>query len=100
MQKTAVSRGGKFVSLLFSAAAAAFLLRLFAAYELGSINGGINSVFTPSRATDLCTYMRLAEEIATGKYKGVFYYQPFYYAVFLPVIRLIAGPGVWQVIFV
>lgn len=100
MQKTAVSRGGKFVILLFSAAAAAFLLRLFAAYELGSINGGINSVFTPSRATDLCTYMRLAEEIATGKYKGVFYYQPFYYAVFLPVIRLIAGPGVWQVIIV
>ncbi len=100
MQKTAVSRGGKFVILLFSAAAAAFLLRLFAAYELGSINGGINSVFMPSRATDLCTYMRLAEEIATGKYKGVFYYQPFYYAVFLPVIRLIAGPGVWQVIIV
>lgn len=100
VQNSAVLRGGKFVSLLFTAAAAAFLLRLFAAYELGSINNGINSVFTPSRATDLCTYMRLAEEIATGKYKGVFYYQPFYYAVFLPLIRLFSGPGVWQVIIV
>lgn len=100
VQNSAVSHGGKFVSLLFTAAAAAFLLRLFAAYELGSINGGLNSVFTPSRATDLCTYMRLAEEIATGKYKGVFYYQPFYYAVFLPLIRLLSGPGVWQVIIV
>ncbi len=100
VQKTAALRSRKFVTLLFTAAAAAFLLRLFAAYELGSINGGINSVFTPSRATDLCTYMRLAEEIATGKYKGVFYYQPFYYAVFLPLIRLITGPGVWQVIII
>ena len=98
VQKTAALRSRKFVTLLFTAAAAAFLLRLFAAYELGSINGGINSVFTPSRATDLCTYMRLAEQISSGKYEGVFYYQPFYYAVFLPVIRWITGPGVWQVI--
>ena len=75
--KTAVQRSRKFILLLFTAAAAAFLLRLFAAYEMGGINGGINSVFTPSKATDLCTYMVLAEKIATGKYEGVFYYQPF-----------------------
>ena len=99
-KQTAVSGSRKFYILLFVAAAAAFLLRLFAAYELGSINNGLNSVFTPSQATDLCTYMRLAEEISSGKYKGVFYYQPFYYAVFLPAIRLIAGAGVWQVIII
>ena len=54
---TAVQHSRKFILLLFTAAAAAFLLRLFAAYEMGGINGGINSVFTPSKATDLCTYM-------------------------------------------
>ena len=99
LKSTAVSGGKKFYISLFIAAAAGFLLRLFTARELGAVNGGINSVFTPSPASDLCTYMRLAEEIASGKYKGVFYYQPFYYAVFLPVIRLIAGAGVWKVIF-
>ncbi|MBR7104778.1 MAG: glycosyltransferase family 39 protein [Lentisphaeria bacterium] len=93
-------RSRKYIPLLLTAAAAAFLLRLFVAFELGSINGGVNSVFTPSQATDLCTYMRLAEEIASGKYKGVFYYQPFYYAVFLPCIRLLFGAGVWQVIII
>ena len=99
-QKPAALRSKKWITALLTAAAAAFLLRLFAAYEMGQINNGINSIFTPSRATDLCTYMDLAEKIATGRYEGVFYYQPFYYAVFLPVIRLILGAGVWQVIFI
>ena len=97
---TAAKRSRKFILLLFTAAAAAFLLRLFAAYEMGGINGGINSVFTPSKATDLCTYMVLAEKVAAGKYEGVFYYQPFYYAVFLPAIRILLGAGVWKVIII
>jgi len=95
----ASSRRRKFRILLFLTALGAFALRLAVARELGGINGGVNSVFTPSSATDLHTYMRLAEAVFEGKYQGVFYYQPFYYAVFLPGVRLIAGAGVWKVVF-
>lgn len=57
-----------------------------------------NAVFAPSRATDLATYMRLANEIANGVFPETFYYQPYYYAVFLPLI-LLTGAGVKGVIF-
>ena len=95
----APSRGRNFRILLFLTALFSFALRLAVARELAAVNGGVNSVFTPSSATDLCTYMRLAEAVFEGKYEGVFYYQPFYYAVFLPAVRLIAGAGVWKVVF-
>ena len=94
----APSRGRNFRILLGLTALGAFALRLAVAWELGSVNGGVNSVFTPSPATDLHTYMRLAESVFSGGFREVFYYQPFYYAVFLPAVRLIAGAGVWKVI--
>ena len=42
------------------------------------------------------TYIDLARKIVAGTYSGEFYYQPFYYAVFLPLIYLLCG-GVWTV---
>ena len=94
----AVPSERRFFRLLGIIAAAAVALRLGTAWELGSVNGGWNSVFHPSAATDLATYMRLGAEVAEGRFRGVFYYQPFYYAVFLPLIRLFAGASVWAVI--
>ena len=55
---------GGFLRGLLLIAAAAFLLRLGVSWELAAINGGHNSVFTPSQLTDLATYMRLGREMA------------------------------------
>lgn len=76
------------------------MLRLIVSYELASFNGGINNVFMPPVTTDLATYMQLAKEVAAGKFTGEFYYQPFYYAVFLPAIYLISNGSVWLVMVV
>lgn len=84
-------RRGFFVPLLTAVAAAAFILRAVCSWELASANGVLNAVFSPSSATDLATYMRLAREIASGVFPETFYYQPYYYAVFVPVILLLGG---------
>ena len=94
----APSRGRNFKLLLGLIGLGAFLLRLAVARELAAVNGGVNSVFAPSPATDLHTYMRLAESVFSGNFHELFYYQPFYYAVFLPAVRLVAGAGVWKVV--
>lgn len=70
---------------------AALALRLAVSFELAADNGGVNSVMRPSRLTDLATYLRLSEEISRGIFPKEFYYQPFYYAVFLPPVRLFFG---------
>ena len=105
MKNTAPASGAvpaerRFFRLLWGISALAVVLRLGVAWEFAAINGGWNSVFHPSSATDLATYMRLGAEVAEGKFHGVFYYQPFYYAVFLPLIRLVCGASVWAVIVV
>jgi len=52
-------------------------------------------VTNPAVVTDMATYRRLALEIAHGQIPSHFYYQPFYYAVFLPAIYALWGPGPW-----
>ena len=85
------------MQLAIGIVAAAFALRLASAVEMANFNGGLNTVFTPSKASDLATYMTLAQEICKGGFPAAFYYQPWYYAVFLPVI-LLTGAGVKAVI--
>ncbi|OGV49502.1 MAG: hypothetical protein A2X49_01000 [Lentisphaerae bacterium GWF2_52_8] len=55
------------------------------------------SVANPSSVTDMYTYKKLAEDFAKGQYHGEFYYQPFYYTVFLPILRIFFGDGIWPV---
>lgn len=43
----------------------------------------------PSAITDMRTYMDIADQILKGCLPQTFYYQPFYYAVFLPLCRLL-----------
>ena len=52
-------------------------------------------VVEPSVVTDMATYRRLAMEIARGEVPTHFYYQPFYYAVFLPLVYTALGTGPW-----
>ncbi|MDD5697314.1 MAG: glycosyltransferase family 39 protein [Victivallaceae bacterium] len=90
----------KFFLVLLAITLAALAVRLGAAYELQSANGGRNAVNFPPAATDMCTYRRLAELISQGDFHDRFYYQPFYYAVFLPLIYLTLGYSPWAVIVV
>lgn len=76
---------------LFFISIAALLLRCIAAFEMACAGGGINNMLEPLKTSDLATYMRLGREISCGKLPDSFYYQPFYYAVFLPVIYLLSG---------
>lgn len=76
---------------LFFISIAALILRSIASFEMACAGGGINNMLEPLKTSDLATYMRLGKEIAQGKFPETFYYQPFYYAVFLPVINLIFG---------
>lgn len=52
-------------------------------------------VVEPAVVTDMATYRRLALEIARGELPTHFYYQPFYYAVFLPLVYKALGSGPW-----
>lgn len=69
----------------------ALVLRLIFSAEMACLNGGFNSVFAPSSATDMATYLRLADEILSGTFRPPFYYQPFYYGVFLPAVRFVSS---------
>lgn len=53
------------------------------------------AIAEPAVVTDMATYRSLGLEIARGQFPTHFYYQPFYYAVFLPVIYTLTGDGPW-----
>lgn len=57
-------------------------------------------VANPSGATDMATYMELSQKIADGTYSESFYYQPFYYVVFLPSLIFIFGKNVLFILIV
>jgi len=78
--------------ILWGIAIAAFLLRLIVSTQLTYADGGMNPVLHPSPLTDLNTYRELAQSILEGNFKGPFYYQPFYYSVFLVAVT---APGYW-----
>jgi 4-amino-4-deoxy-L-arabinose transferase-like glycosyltransferase len=81
--------------ILIGMAVIAFFVRLFVCIELSRFDPRI---FTPSSATDMATYISNAHLILQGEYSKVFYYQPFYYAVFLPVIYFISAGSMWGVL--
>ena len=56
-----------------------------------------NVLFPPS-VTDMATYKTLASQIANGTYSELFYYQPFYYAVFLARIFKLFGINIYVLI--
>ncbi len=90
----------KFTYILLALAIAAFAVRLAVSIELAGFNNGFNQVTYPSSATDMAVYQGLAAKIVNGTFKEVFYFQPFYYAFFLPFIKLTFGDSVWALIVI
>ena len=72
-----------FYILLVLLAGAGFLLRMQVCRDLIDSDAQVSR---PSAGTDMATYKELSERIMKGEYDEQFYYQPFYYAVFLPVV--------------
>ena len=65
----------------------AFLIRFAVSYQLAEADPAVTA---PPVITDMKTYLDLADQILQGKFPETFYYQPFYYAVFLPLCRFIS----------
>ncbi len=76
------------------------MFRLGVGLELAAYRNGFNSVLMPSIQTDMATYWDLSGRILAGSYNEALYYQPFYYAAFLPVIRWLLGDTIYAVIVV
>ncbi|HBC87710.1 MAG TPA: hypothetical protein DCZ94_12195 [Lentisphaeria bacterium] len=83
-----------FYILLVVLASAGFLLRLQVCRELLEKDVQVSR---PSAGTDMQTYKELSETISKGEFNEKYYYQPFYYAVFLPVVHKVLGNGIWAV---
>jgi hypothetical protein len=73
---------------------AALAIRLEVCRELLALDVQVSR---PSAATDMSTYKLMSEQILSGEYSGEFYYQPFYYAVFLTTVKRLFGLGPWPV---
>ena len=74
-----------FKCLLFLIVFGAFLFRCIVAFQLIAADP---AAYAPSSITDMATYCALADAILSGNLPDTFYYQPFYYSVFLPLCRL------------
>ena len=61
------------------------LIRMAVSFELLKNDP---ATFSPMPESDMASYIILAEGILQGKFPATFYYQPFYYSVFLPFCRL------------
>ncbi len=88
----------KFILTLLVITLGALFIRLAVSWELSAWNQGYNAVHHAPTATDMATYRKLATQIVCGEFDGEFYYQPFYYVVFLPVLYAFTNCAVWAVI--
>ena len=86
----------KFLIINGVLAFAGLLIRLIAGFQLYKFE---SRVAKPPEVTDMWTYMHLSREILSGEIPREFYYQPFYYSVFLPVVRFFSRDSMIPVIF-
>lgn len=85
-------RQQKFFLILGSLALLGMLLRFLVSVQLLKNDP---FAFAPPDITDIATYHKLSDEICKGKFPDFFYYQPFYYSVFLPLAKLLTGSRIW-----
>lgn len=95
-----VCNGGFFIKVLWIITAVSLLLRLTAAWEMLRAFNGVNNVVSPLPSSDLHTYMELGAQCASGEFPPFFDYQPWYYAVFLAIIKFFFGTCVYPVIII
>ena len=95
-----IGSGGFFIKYLWIITFFALILRLLSSWEMATAAGGINNVLAPLPTSDLATYITLGRECAQGDFPETFYYQPYYYAVFLVLCNWLGGgaPAVWIII--
>lgn len=86
-------RQQRFLRWLLAITCLALALRLAVSFALVDHP----SVINPDPRTDMATYQEFAQRIAHGNWPDHFYYQPFYYAVFLPAVYCTLGEGAWTV---
>ncbi len=91
---------GFFIKYLLGITIVALIVRLIAAWEMATVAGGMNNALAPLPTSDLATYIELGKECAQGNFPDTFYYQPWYYAVFLPFCYILSGNSLWMVIIV
>lgn len=72
----------------------AVLLRIFMFAEVVKTDP---FVFAPSDITDMATYQKISDEILRGHIPDEFVYQPFYYAVFLPIVKAVFRAPIWSI---
>lgn len=94
LRKSSAPRSQRFLWILGAFALAGFLLRVFVSWEILRADP---AAFQPGAETDMATYLELSSRMLSGAFRGAFYYQPFYYAVFLPLVRIVFFfcPAVW-----
>ena len=90
----------KFIYILLALTVVAFAVRLAVSAELAAYHDGFNQVVCPAASTDMAVYKDLSEKIVSGRFKESYYFQPFYYAVFLPLIKLLFGDSIWPLLIV
>ena len=67
---------------------AGMILRLIVSFELLQNDPATSD---PMKESDMATYIRIADGILQGKFPDTFYYQPFYYTIFLPLCYLFSS---------
>jgi len=87
-------RTARFLLILGALALAGFVIRLVVAWELGHNDP---FAYAPGEETDMATYLSLSKEISEGNFASPYFYQPFYYSVFLPAVRFLFRPDVFAI---
>ncbi len=86
-----------FLPILAVIAGVSLLIRLEVCRELYLYDP---AVAHPRTITDMETYMSFSDEIMEGRFCEEFYYQPFYFAFFLPAVLTLTGGSVFAVLAV
>lgn len=84
---------GRFLAALTCLTALALAVRILVCHHLRAVP----AVCSPPDGTDMETYFTYARDILAGRFPEYYYYQPFYYAVFLPLVLLFSMGRVWAV---
>ncbi len=87
-------RTQQFALVLLVISLFALAIRVVVAVQLSSHP----SVTDPAAVTDMAVYKELSEKILHGEWPDKFYFQPFYYAVFLPIVKGLLGTSATPVI--
>lgn len=87
-------RTHKFLVTIAFIAFIAFIIRMVVSAQLITNDAAVTA---PLDVTDMATYHTLSNGILYGIFPENFYYQPFYYSVFLPVVKFIFRSEFWSI---